>query len=175
MIIKDDFLSDPEQIREAALAASFKNVKAYDGEVYERVAITDVKGLQEAVEAILGPVLMLGMGYRLNYAGELPNNAVHVDVGWGTHALVLYLSERKNKAAQSGTAFWKYVGDGNPSEACNDMKQWQMEDICPEKFNRAVIFRSDRWHSRWPLDSYGTNPEDGRLIAVAFFTPLSEL
>lgn len=157
-----NFLPNPDKIRQEALTCKFSDMHAYDGEVYKRVVVKDIPGLTEAVEKIMGPVLMLGMGYRLNYNGELPNHARHIDVDWGTHALVLYLSD--GHLEDTGTAFWSSLDEDA-----------EMVGLCHEEFGKAVIYRSDQPHSRWPLEAYGDSPETGRLIAVAFFTPFSEM
>ena len=175
--VYDDFLPDASTVREIALAAPYFDYPAHDGEVYKRIWIGQVPGLQEAIEAKVGPVEMLGMGYRLNYAGELPNAAIHSDLGWGTHALVLYLSE-----GPGGTAFWThrasgartiYVGDhdlfAKVKDDWNDESKWDQRELVAMKFNRALIYRSALFHSRYPFEAFGTTPDDGRLIAVAFF------
>jgi|ERR1700754_3697546 len=158
-----NFLPDPSKVREYALSLKYKDLYAYDGEVYKRIVQAEVPGLREGVEKIMGPCLFLGQGFRLNYGKELPNHAIHIDVGWGTHALVCYLSVATG-GFDTGTAFYEST-DGNELPKA----------LCHEEFNKAVIYRSDQPHSRWPLEAYGEGPEDGRLIAVAFFTPLSEL
>jgi hypothetical protein len=171
----DDFLD----VREHALRAEYVDWTGYDGQVYKRVALTPVPGLLEAIERVCGPVELFGMGYRLNYANELPNQAVHSDMGWGTHALVLYLCD-----GPGGTAFWRHKatgaerieqGDTALMEAIgrdwDDESKWDMTAMCPLKRNRAVIYESALFHSRHPFAAFGDCPENGRLIAVAFFTP----
>jgi hypothetical protein len=175
MRIFEDFLD----VREHALKAEYVDWPGYDGQVYKRVALTPVPGLHEAIERVCGPVDMLGMGYRLNYANELPNQAVHSDLGWGTHALVLYLCD-----GPGGTAFWRHkatgaeridVGDTALMQAIgsdwDDESKWDMTGLCPLKRNRAVIYESALFHSRHPFAAFGDCPESGRLVAVAFFTP----
>ena len=154
-----NFLPNPHEIREYGLVRNFSDLHAFDGEVYKRISIARIPGLLEAVEREMGPCLMLGMGFRLNFGKELPNHARHVDTGWGTHALVYYLS-----GGGGGTAFWSSTDDDA-----------EMVGLCQEEFGKAVIYRSDQPHSRWPLEAYGEDPKTGRLIAVAFFTPFSEL
>lgn len=179
MKVIDDFLPDAHRVRRDALCAPFEDFHAPDGEVYKRVQITEVPGLQAAIEAQCGPVDMLGMGFRLNFNGELPNAAIHSDLGWGTHALVLYLC-----SGEGGTAFWRHKATGaqriDPGDMAlfeqvngdwDDATRWDQTHIAPLKFNRAVIYESALFHSRWPFEAFGDNPENGRLIAVAFFTP----
>lgn len=53
----------------------------------------------------------------------------------------------------------------------NDEAAWEQAALVPIRFNRAVVYESALFHSRYPFAAFGTGPEDGRLIAVAFFTP----
>lgn len=179
MQIIDNFLPDTAAIRAHALASEFVDWPGYDGEVYRRVCLTDVPGLLERIEQVMGPVEMLGMGYRLNFGGELPNAAIHSDLGWGTHALVLYLSE-----GEGGTAFWRHKVTGanriDPGDAelleivrhdWDNAERWDQLALAEIKMGRAIIYESAYFHSRWPFAAFGTDANDGRLIAVAFFTP----
>lgn len=175
----DGFLADPGAVRAMALAAPYFDYPAPDGEVYRRVWIGDVPGVREGIERAMGrPVEMLGMGFRLNYAGEMPNAAVHSDLGWGTHALVLYLCE-----GDGGTAFWRHQETGATEIEPGDLElfeqvkgdwnreeRWSMRHLVELRFNRAVIYPSRLFHSRYPFAAFGSTPEDGRLIAVAFFS-----
>lgn len=179
MIIIDDFLPDTESVRAAGLRADFIDWAGPDGEVYKRIAIADVPGFREGIERAIGPVEMLGMGYRLNFNGELPNAAIHSDMGWGTHAAVLYLSE-----GEGGTAFWRHRATGaariDPGDVTlfehvrhdwDDASKWDQIGLAEMKLGRCVIYESALFHSRWPFAAFGTDHETGRLVAVAFFTP----
>lgn len=178
--VMDDFLPDAEAVRAHALAADYIDWPGYDGEVYKRVSLTEVPGLLSRLEQELGPVEMLGMGYRLNFGGELPNAAIHSDMGWGTHALVLYLSE-----GEGGTAFWRHKATGahriDPGDVelfesvrhdWNDADKWERYGLAEMRMGRAIIYESALFHSRWPFAAFGTNHDDGRLVAVAFFRPM---
>ncbi|QWF19299.1 DUF6445 family protein [Lysobacter capsici] len=177
MIVIDDFLPDGAGARALALGAPYQDVLAPDGEVYRRVCVTEVPGLVPALEAAVGPVEMLLSGFRLNFAGEMPNAAIHSDIGFGTHALVLYLCD-----GEGGTAFWTHKATGEhriePGDVplwhavCGDWDRpeaWSQRELAELKFNRAVIYESALFHSRFPFAAFGTGPQDGRLIAVAFF------
>lgn len=175
--IIDAFL--PATVRQDGLRAPFVDWPAHDGEVYKRVALVEVPGLQDAIELEAGPVDMLGMGYRLNFGGEMPNAAIHSDMGWGTHAAVVYLSE-----GEGGTAFWRHKATGaerlDPGDVdlfnqinddWNDETKWEMTRLVEMQIGRGLIYESARFHSRYPFAAFGTGPDDGRLVAVAFFTP----
>lgn len=178
MKVIDDFLPDLDRVREAAIKADYIDYKAHDGQVYRRVWIGTVPGLIDALEHEMGPIDMLGMGYRLNYKGEMPNTPIHSDLGWGSHAAVVYLIDNP----ESGTAFWRHRLtqreriDNDDYGLFYDIKSdwgtpaaWDRIEFVPMVANRAVIYESAVFHSRYPFEAFGTTPEDGRLIAVAFF------
>lgn len=177
--IADDFLSNPQEVREQALHAEFIDWPGPDGETYKRICIAEIPVVREGIERMFGPVEMLGMAYRLNYGGEMPNAAIHSDMGWGTHAMVLYLCD-----GEGGTAFWQHKATGasrmEPGDFdllakvegdWDDADEWDRLYTCPLKFNRAVFYDGSQFHSRYPFEAFGDCPENGRLIAVAFFTP----
>ncbi len=179
MRIVDNAIPDAAALRAEALCAPFVDWPGPDGEVYRRVSLTDVPGLRAAIEAVMGPVEMLGMGYRLNYGGEMPNAAIHSDMGWGTHAAVLYLSE-----GEGGTAFWRHKASGahriDPGDMdlfeqvrhdWNAADRWEQVGLAEMKLGRMVIYESALFHSRWPFAAFGTDDQSGRLVAVAFFSP----
>lgn len=181
--VLDDFHPFPNELREHALAQEFIDWLGPDGEMYKRICITDIPGMQELLEDLLGPIEMHGMGYRLNYNEEEPNAAIHSDLGWGTHALVYYLSE-----GPGGTAFWNHKETGAHRIDNGDWwlfdkvnKDWNFEDrwtqrrLVEMKFNRALIYESALFHSRYPFKAFGDSPDTGRLIAVAFFTPRGQV
>lgn len=178
-IVIDDFTPIARELRADALASQFVDYQPVDGEIYKRVCIKPLTGIQNRIERVMGPVDMLGMGYRLNHSGELPNSYIHSDIGWGTHAFVLYLSD-----GPGGTAFWRHKetglirlvpGDADALAATvpdlNDSDRWDMTNIVEMKFNRATIYDSTLFHSRYPFEAFGDDNETGRLVAVAFFTP----
>jgi len=177
--ILDDFHPYAEELREDALTSEYVDWQGPDGQVYKRICIKEIPLLKEMLTYLFGPLNMLGMAYRLNFDEELPNAAIHSDMGWGTHALVLYLSD-----GPSGTAFWTHKETGadkilpNQHElfeaVChdwNDESKWNQDTFVCMKFNRALVYRSELFHSRYPFEAFGDSPETGRLIAVAFFTP----
>lgn len=180
--VLNNFLADAEFVREHALAAPYIDWTAQDGETYRRVWLGEVPGLRAAIERAIGPVEMHGMGYRLNFNGEMPNAAIHSDLGWGTHALVLYLNP--DEQCDGGTAFWRHRVTGaaridvsqvelfeKVRHDWNDRSAWLMRSMVPMAFNRAIIYEGAQFHSRYPFAAFGDSPANGRLVAVAFFTP----
>lgn len=182
ILVIDDFLDNPLSVREHARLSEFYNWQGPDGQIYKRVSICKVPGVQAKLFEIFGPYEMLGQAYRLNYSNECPNQSIHSDMGWGTHALVLYLCE-----GPGGTAFWQHRETGERRITSNDVElyekikddwedasKWNYYYLADLKFNRAVIYSSELFHSRYPFEAFGEHAGNGRLIAVAFFTPQSE-
>lgn len=183
LYVIDDFHPFPDDLRKLALQVPYEDWLGPDGQVYKRICKMEVPGIRDMLEGLLGPVEMLGMAFRLNYNEEEPNAAIHSDIGWGTHALVHYLSE-----GPSGTAFWKHnvtgcnridAGDDWLLEQVNtdwnDASKWKAERFVQMKFNRALIYESALFHSRYPFKAFGNSPKTGRLIVVAFFTPRNKI
>lgn len=183
LVVIDDFHPMPYELRQHALAQVYEDWPGPDGEVYKRICKMEIPGVRWIIERVMGKVEMLGMAYRLNFNNEVPNAAIHSDMGWGTHALVLYLSE-----GPSGTAFWKhkdtsadYIAPGDVwlfEQVCNDwnnLDKWEQRKFVEMKFNRGLIYESALFHSRFPFEAFGSDEESGRLIVVAFFTPLNLL
>lgn len=179
ILIVDDFSPIAPFLRADALKSDFIDWEGQDGEVYRRVCIKTIPGIQERIERIFGPVNMFGMGYRLNHSNEPPNAAIHSDLGWGTHAMVLYLCD-----GPGGTALWRHKATGLetllPGQVAewhavrgdwNDASAWEQTAMVELRFNRAVMYEGSYFHSRWPFEAFGHDAETGRLTAVAFFTP----
>lgn len=183
LAVVDNFLDSPHTLLTAAQKAKYGPYHGKDGVTYERVAEHYHAEVVDKLNEFMGrPIKLLGMGFRLNYAGENPNHAIHSDLGWGTYALVLYLSEPPSHLI-SGTAFWNHVATGKERILDGDVKllnqiqgdwddasKWDQRGFVSSKFNRAAIYRSELFHSRWPFEAYGSSISDGRLICVAFFS-----
>lgn len=182
ILVVDNFLDNPLAVREHARLSEFYDWLGPDGQVYRRVSLLKVPGVEQKLYEIFGQYSMLGQAYRLNYEGERPNQSIHSDMGWGTHALVLYLCE-----GEGGTAFWKHKATGatrikvddqelfeQVKDDWEDADKWDQSLVVDLKFNRAVIYSSELFHSRFPFEAFGSHPGNGRLIAVAFFTPLED-
>lgn len=173
----DGFLADAALAREDGLRADFLDWPGPDGQVYKRVCLAEVPGLRDGLERFFDDVEILGQGYRLNYAGELPNQAVHADIGWGRWAAVLYLAD-----GPGGTAFWRHRDTGacaihegefelleRISGDFEHPNAWEQTGLVEMAFNRCALYDSRLFHSRWPFEAFGSGPSDGRLVAVAFF------
>lgn len=182
VVVIDDFFPDFERVRNHAMLSEFYDWWAPDGELYKRITMLHVPDMLDTLTNNVGGIRILSSGYRLNYKGELPNQAIHSDLGFGTHVVVVYLSE-----GDSGTAFWEHSATGLTELNYGEIEQfesvkndfgasdlWTQRTVIPTKNNRAVIYKSNLFHSRFPFEAFGSTPEDGRLIAIAFFNFLED-
>jgi hypothetical protein len=179
ILVIDDALENIEEIRQRGIDAAYVDYEPGDGQVYKRVCVCVIPEVLKLIEKHFGDVTLTGMGFRLNYAGELPNQLVHYDKYWGTHAMVLYL--HTDPDWRSGTAFWQHqsgsLRHGDEwsqfvGERTGDRyEEWMEHAFVRMIKNRAVFYTSDQYHSRFPFHAFGNSPETGRLIVAAFFTP----
>jgi hypothetical protein len=93
-------------------------------------------------------------------------------------ALVLYLSESTMEGLH-GTAFWKHKKLGyqmphyTPKEEsdrmlmqeANDLSNWELHSVVGYKPNRAVMYPSNYFHSKYPNVGW----KEGRMVYVMFY------
>lgn len=177
VVVIDDFFPDFERVRNHAILSEFYDWWAPDGELYKRITMLHVPDMLDTLTNNVGGIKINLSGYRLNYEGEPPNQSIHADFGVSSHVVVVYLNE-----GDSGTAFWKHkrtetvdinFGEVDKYEDLNgdfeNPDAWEQRIVVPTKKNRAVIYKSNLFHSRYPFEAFGNSPENGRLIAIAFF------
>lgn len=173
---------DPLRMRDRGLRAKFADRQLKDGQVYKRVAEDVIPELCDSLITAAGrPITLEAMGWRLNYANELPNKYIHADAGWGNYAAVVGMDP--NVPEGCGTAFWRHKATGATNihlddivtyfavmNDWNDASKFEQVDFAQMVFNQAVVYDSTLLHSRWPFEAYGDSPETGRLSIVAFYS-----
>lgn len=192
-LVVDDFLPDPEKVRDDFKSLEFYDMRGPDRELYKRINVRNPREFNGLIEKAVGrPVEQDYSIARLNYAGENPNNAIHSDNGYSEFAAVLYLSRPED--CKGGTAFWRHKHTGFPGwptdkevrrigksptrvwdqimATWNEPDAWEQTGLAEMKFGRAIFYPTKSFHSRWPFEAFGTTPEDGRLIWCSFFRGL---
>lgn len=193
-IVVDDFLENPEGIREIALGLDYpEQAGTYPGRNSRQRL--DLPGLSDFVSQLTGeplkPVEPLESHgkCRLTLASDPKNALVHVDRSqWSG---ILYLSRPQD--CRGGTRFFRHrptgtdrapindaeaqvLGYATVGEACNTILErdaqrpsaWEKTFEIPMRFNRLVLLRPWFWHTACP--GFGTSVENGRLIQIMFFT-----
>lgn len=141
------------------------------------------------IETIYKKVGMIGFPNSVLFrvTNETTERAyVHSDNAAGDTTVIVYLSHHDDKY---GTGFYKHKESGSLSmpplatlAKCpavfnqlkfeiNDSsdKYWQEVEFVQGKYNRAVVFKSNRYHRRFPDHGFGTDAETGRMIHISHF------
>ncbi|MEO0982134.1 MAG: DUF6445 family protein [Pseudomonadota bacterium] len=194
LLVVDDFLSDPMQVRDAALKLPYPPATSnayYPGRNSgERLFI---EGLDAAVGALVREPLepagdLSHAQTRIALAGDKGAAGVHVDNCHWTGVLCLSLTEH----CHGGTDFFRHLPTGtdraplngeeraaigltDPQEVwdrilsphTNDPEKWERTTHVPHRFNRLILFRPWYWHDAGP--GFGDSVETGRLIYTMFY------
>lgn len=191
LLVLDDFLADPETVRQSALASGFGSWRpnkgtlgaaAYDGMNFYGDHATIIETIYKKVGFIGYPNQCL---FRVT--NETTESAVvHSDVGAGDTTVIVYLSQHTDKY---GTGFFRNVRTGSLtmppiSELVKDMNElakikheidtslpayWEEVEFVQGKYNRALAFKSHRFHRRFPEHGFGTDESSGRMIWIGHF------
>ena len=161
MFIVDDFLPNPDHVREQVLKLDFGITGQFPGARSYAVDEDFQMFIMKRIESIMGVKvdtwLMDSFCYQLCY--EDVNSWVHKDTSdW---AAVLYLTP--NAPIESGTGIYKEI---TPDE-------FELQDAVSNIYNRIVIYRGDQLHKSL-LSGFGNDPESGRLTQVFFFNTITE-
>jgi hypothetical protein len=191
-IVIDDFLADPEEIRQRALGLSYETSGAYPGRnSIERIKI---EGLAEEVsfivqERLCEPDPPQSHGKcRLTLASDNEPGRIHVDPSFWSG--ILYLNRPED--CQGGTEFYRHLPTGtdevqrtiddlnrfgyaSSSEMSHqilekdgsDRSKWELTMTVPMRFNRLLLLRPWLWHTSGP--GFGDTVENGRLVYLMFF------
>lgn len=190
--IVDDFLPDPKAHRALALSLPYYSIRAPDGGTYRCLHVRPSDELKPQIEAaIKRPINCDYTFFRYATYGLPLCHLIHADSGLSPFGCVLYLNEADQIVPGSGTAFYRHKKLGfekMPTEeevrkagkspkrvwetleaSWNDPDAWEQTGQSEMAFNRAIIFDTTSFHSRLPLDAFGSTLEDARLIEVSFF------
>lgn len=189
LIVVDDFAPNPEEIRDKALKAGFGPID-HLGATYEHIGHQYNPGLVPLIEEAVGFRIIPKMEFfRCDLESDALKSWVHADSICAQYASVYYLNPPD--MCKGGTAFWIHRGwkwDRLPTKedliaygmdlavyekemmaAWNSREPWDMVGFVGMKFNRFITYPTYRFHSRYPFEAFGTQPEDGRLIWVCFY------
>lgn len=191
--IIDDFLDDPDAYRAMALKQEFYTIKGLvDGGVYKNISIRPTPEHKAKIEAAIGKEIDQDHSFLRYAAYGMPlNHLIHADSGISPFGCILYLNTPDQIPEGSGTGFYTHkklkierapsyeevrASGRSPKRvwdilqaSWNDAEAWKETGRVDMKWNRAVIFPTDYFHSRLPLDAFGMTLDDARLIFVSFF------
>jgi hypothetical protein len=193
LIVVDDFLNDPDEVRRRALALDYP---PQQGQFPGRNSAQrlDITGLTDVISAIVGEPLAPAPRpqshgkCRLTLAGDEGLGGVHIDASYWSG--ILYLSRPED--CRGGTEFFRHKATGSDrfpltreelaktgfatfEEAQRGIAEaegknvdaWEHQMTVPMRFNRLVLLRPWLWHTAGP--AFGDTPENGRLVYLMFF------
>tara|TARA_B100001029_G_scaffold1151_1_gene861 strand:- start:20 stop:628 length:609 start_codon:yes stop_codon:yes gene_type:complete len=194
IIVVDDFLDNPDAVREYALAQKFE---MFGGKNWPGCDSSDSHGSEEMTKEcseVVGMELAIKPENKCSYfrhtrVGQHGSQHIHFDPNPGlVWAGVLYLTPTVHPTG--GTKFWKHTATGWEKAPTNeegaehglhshqdmvrffniegkDESKWTELDNVAFKYNRLVMFNPSMWHSNG--DWFGTTHEDARLVQLFFF------
>lgn len=175
-IIKDNFYSNPYDVRAYALGLDFNVSGNFPGTrtaPYEEPYFTEMK---HALEDIINKKIIYwpdGYNTAFQYTTKDSKTWVHYDqTQW---AGVVYLTP--NAPIESGTAIcqhkqtkiYRHAPDQTDyNEGGHEEEDWDLLDFCGNIFNRIVIYEGSLYH-RSLLPGFGNTKYNGRLFQTFFF------
>ena len=191
--IIDDFLRNPEEVRETALSLTYSRTGHYPGR--GSVEKLTIGGLQDVVSSIVRqrlyanwPANHAHSTCRLTLAEHGDEAPIHVDPN--PLSGILYLSRPED--CRGGTEFYRHKRTGSdrmpmdPESLANmgyasyaeleqdilhkdgyDRSRWEQTMAVPMRFNRLVLLQPQYWHTAGP--GFGDSLENGRLVYLMFF------
>lgn len=190
LIVIDDFMPDPGALRDFGLSHDFSKAPEFDGNTYEGFApVKDFARLGEYFSQRISSAIAANVKVRMacfvaGSAGFSTKQWIHADNNCGVLAGVLYLFDKPG----FGTAFWRHksgaeymseffaANQHRPVEEVVATMQnhgrsdamWERTDYVESKFNRLILYPTDKFHSRWPEHLFGDKPENCRLTMTLF-------
>lgn len=191
--VVDDFCEAPDVAVASVMAAGFGTWKPNKGEigssVYEGMGFWGYHSMLLApLMAAVGNVIVPNSMF-FRYTNEGMEKAyIHSDRETGNYTCVAYLSEHED---EYGTAFFRHKPTGliempsfqemkdlgimeslSEDMISRDPDKWEQIAYVQGKYNRALIFEAPLFHSRVPVEGFGTGEQDGRLVWVSHFYKL---
>jgi hypothetical protein len=194
LIVVDNFLGNPDAVREYALAQKYE---LFGGKNWPGRDSSECHGQEEMTKAcseVVGEKLVIKPENKCSYfrntrIGEHGSQHIHFDPNPGLiWAGALYLTPTFHP--KGGTKFWKHKVTGWEMSPTNeegaehgiqthqdmvrffntegkDESKWIETDNISFKYNRLVMFNPAIWHSNG--EWFGTGHETARLVQLVFF------
>lgn len=190
----DNFCDDIEEVKQSALAAGLGTwapgegavkTSAYDGVGFVGNHAPLVHQLMYHTAGIVIPNVMF---FRVN-KDTCDRALIHSDREQGAHSAIVYLSDHSES---SGTAFFKHKPSGwthmpsfedlltmgkfeelKADMISRDPDKWEQVGYIEGKYNRALTFDAPLFHSRFPVEGIGQDPNNARMIWGCHFYKLN--
>jgi len=174
IIVIDDFYSNPDLVRNFALTQEFNVRGNYSG-------VRTTSFLTEDVKEIIQKIIIGHSGKITEWFSQDGfSGSFHLDTAsdqrfistdqLNTWAGVCYLTP--NAPLSGGIGIYRHRSTGEYVPTTNsyesqDITKWELVDNIGNKYNRLVLYRSDKFHAN--MDYFGSTSHDGRLFQVFYF------
>jgi hypothetical protein len=193
VIVIDDFLRDPHELRERALKLNYAVEGRYPG--LNSIEKVKIPGLDEIVSKLVYEPVRAPWtkdfshgSCRIALAKDDRPGRIHIDQShWSG---ILYLSRPED--CRGGTEFYRHIPTSTDHlpltmESLNaagyssyeelraqilehdglDRSKWELTMTVPMRFNRLVLLQPQYWHTSG--ESFGDSLENARLVYLMFF------
>ena len=193
LFVIDDFLQNPEEMREQALKLNYSVQGRFPGR--NSAEKINLPWLNDAVSNIVRSPVFTPWTHdfshgscRLALASDDQPGRIHIDPSQLSG--ILYLSRPED--CRGGTEFYRHKRTGTdrlPMDRASlkaagydtyeelqkdildkdalDRSKWDLTMTVPMRFNRLILLQPHYWHTSGP--GFGDSVENGRLIYVMFF------
>jgi len=168
----DDFLTNPEAYRDAALQSEFRTM-VFPEATFHGISIPVPPTVPEKLMRLIPSLRPTLSFFRRSPAFQEEPHFIHTDIDMGEWSSVLYLNP--DRPDGDGTSFWTHNGSGEiestiphqRSEEGRTSDGWTLRETVLSKFNRLVLFPSSYFHSRAIFENWGKG-YSARLTQVTF-------
>lgn len=185
IIVIDDFLDDPDSMRQSALSSGFGTWRPNKGAIgpdhFEGVNFygDHAKGVRRITRHFNRPIYPNKFFFRVT-TEDTEEAVVHSDIFTGDATCLVYLSDQDDSA----TEFYRHKPTDtyalpplkqfyeNPEHFAQmksdcshrDPEIWEKINRIEAKYNRAIMFPAAVFHCRYPYTGFGSDIETGRMI-----------
>lgn len=188
-LVVDDFFECPEELRSWALLKGFKEeISPVDGMTYKGVCKDPPWIFKNEAEVRLSYLMRSPAHVQLAFLRltmerivDDDRRIVHLDHAYAGYVCTVYLNPDEQIPVGSGTWILKHAETGleiTPSTQdelavwerdCNDIFMWRPTGVADMVWNRTIIMPTSLFHMSKPTGGFGHEPDEGRMVFVAFF------
>jgi hypothetical protein len=165
IIVVDNFLDNPDKVRQSALQVNFNKTGSFPGFRSLKADIEYRKMIKQKLEEILGFEIFFPYksdSFCFQLCLENHKSWIHIDEHeW---AAVLYLTP--DAPMESGTAIYDLSTYKNSNYVDED---FSLNSFFGNVYNRIVIYRGNKLFHRSFVSGFGDSVYNGRLTQVFFF------
>ncbi len=183
-IIIDDFLDDPDYIRDVALNAEYNLTGSFPGSRTYQCDEKYNEEIKNKLEAILKTKIVEWTKHRNEKTDEiidvdtscfqlcLQDSKTWIHQDPNEYTAILYLTPNAPIDSGTGVYMHKKTGISRHIESDQvddiDINNWQLIIFSGNVYNRLFIFRGDLYH-RSVVPGFGTDKYTGRITQTFFF------